>query len=156
MAEHQPHLSPRTPAAMQPPSTYRPTPDEAELIRLSREWMHIALVEKDEARLRSMMAPEYTLQIWDASRAAQDLDLWMHALMRRLQDLQFEYTSLSARVFGDMAIVYSAFWWKGTLDGQPFTDSGFMADVWSRRSGSWQGVARRSAPQQQIQQLRTT
>jgi hypothetical protein len=59
-------------------------------------------------------------------------------------------------VFGDIGIVYSAFWWKGTMDGQPFTDAGFMADVWSRLSGSWQVVARRSAPQQQVRQLQTT
>ena len=153
MSEHPSSVSPRTPAAAQPSSTYRPTPDEAELIRLSQEWMHVALVEKDEQRLRRLMAPEFTLQIWDASRAAQDLDTWMHTLLQRLAAVELKYTSLSARVFGDIGIVYSAFWWKGTMDGQPFVDAGFMADVWSRRSGSWQVVARRSAPQQQVQTL---
>jgi hypothetical protein len=118
--------------------------------------MHVALVEKDERRLRSLMAPEFTLQIWDASLAAQDLDTWMHTLLQRLAAVELKYTSLSARVFGDIGIVYSAFWWKGTMDGQPFTDAGFMADVWSRLSGSWQVVARRSAPQQQVRQLQTT
>lgn len=156
MAEHPSHLPPRTPAATQPASTYQPTPDEAELIRLSHEWMHVALIERDERRLRSLMAPEYTLQVWDASRAVQDLDTWMHTLLQRLAAIEFTYTSLSARVFGDIGVVYSAFWWKGTMDGQPFMDSGFMADVWSRQSGSWQVVARRSAPQQQIQRLQTT
>ena len=155
MTEHTSHRDPRTPATAQPAVAYAPTPDEAELIRVSQEWMHIALVAKDEARLRRIMAPEFTLQIWDASRAAQDIDAWMHALLHRLADIEFEYTSLSARVFGGMGIVYSAFWWKGTMDGQAFSDSGFMADVWSRQSGSWQVVARRSAPQQQIRQLQT-
>ncbi len=151
---HPPSPAPRTPAAAQPPSTYQPTPDEAELIRLSQEWMHAALVDKDERRLRAMMAPGFTLQIWDASRAAQDLESWMQMLLRRLDGMALEYTSLSARVFGDIGIVYSAFSWKGTMDGQPFTDAGFMADVWSRQSGSWQVVARRSAPRQQVQQLK--
>ena len=45
MSDHPLHLPPRTPAAAQPPATYRPTSDEAELIRLSQEWMKIALVE---------------------------------------------------------------------------------------------------------------
>jgi len=156
MSEHPSPVLPRTPAATQPTSTYQPTPDEAELIRLSQEWMHVGLVEKDEQRLRSLMAPEFTLQIWDASRAPQDLDTWMHTLLQRLAAVELKYTSLSARVFGDVGIVYSAFWWKGTMDGQAFADSGFMADVWSRRSGSWQVLARRSAPQQQIQQLQRT
>jgi len=156
MSEHPSPVQPRTPAATQQSSIYQPTPDEAELIRLSHEWMHVALVQKDEQRLRSLMAPEFTLQIWDASRAAVDLDTWMHTLLQRLAAVELKYTSISARVFGDIGIVYSAFWWKGTMDGQPFTDTGFMADVWSRRSGSWQVVARRSAPQQQVQQLQST
>jgi Domain of unknown function (DUF4440) len=156
MSEHPSPVPPRTPAAAQPPSTYKPTPDEEALIRLSQEWMHVALVEKDERRLRSLMAPEFTLQIWDASLAAHDLDTWMHTLLHRLAAVELKYTSLSARVFGDIGIVYSAFWWKGTMDGQPFTDAGFMADVWSRQSGSWQVVARRSAPLQQVRQLQTT
>ena len=137
MSDHPSHPPPRTPAAAQPPATYQPTPDEAELIRLSQEWMKIAVVEKDERRLRRLMAPEFTLQIWDASQAALDLDSWMHVLLHRL------------------AVVYSTFCWKGTMDGQPFAHSGLMADIWSRESGPWRVVARRSAPQQQVQRLQT-
>src|SRR5579864_8535770 len=59
MSEHPSPVPPRTPAAAQPSSTYQPTPDEEVLIRLSQEWMHVALVEKDERRLRSLMAPEF-------------------------------------------------------------------------------------------------
>ena len=156
MSDRPSPVPPRTPAAAQPPADDQPTADEAALIRLSQEWMHVALVEKDERRLRSLMAPEFTLQIWDGSRAAQDLDAWLHMLLHRLTAVELEYTSLSARVFGDIGVVYSTFWWKGTMDRQPFTDTGFLADVWSRRSGSWHVVARRSAPQQQMQQLRRT
>ena len=144
----------RTPAAMQPQAAYEPTAEEFKLIHLSREWMHLALIEKDEALLRTIMAPNFTLQIWDASRTAQDQNMWMHTLLHRLSDIQFEYTSLSASVFGDIGLVYSSFWWRGMMDGQPFTDAGFMADVWTRGSGSWQVVSRRSAPQQQVRQLR--
>jgi len=156
MSEHPSTVLPRTPAAAQPSSTYQPTPDEAALIHLSQEWMHVALVERDERRLRTLMAPEFTLQIWDASLAPQDLDTWMHTLLQRLAAVELKYTSLSARVFGDIGIVYSAFWWKGTMDGQPFADAGFMVDAWSRLSGSWRVVARRSAPQQQVRRLHAT
>ena len=145
---------PHTPAASQPAQTYAPTPDEAELIRLSNEWMHAALVDKNEARLRQIMSADYTWQVWDASRVAQGLDEWMNALFHRLKDVEFEYTSHTARVIGDMGFVYSAFRWKGSLDGHAFSDAGFMADVWSRKIGAWQVVARRSAGQQQMQQLK--
>ena len=145
---------PRSPAASQAEVLYQPSPEEAELIQLSREWMHVALVDKSEPRLRELMAPEFSLQIWDASRAAQPLESWLHMLIHRLTDLQFEYTSISARVFGDVGIEYSAFSWSGAMDRIACSDTGFMADFWSKRAGRWQVVARRSAPQQQIGQLR--
>ena len=155
MNQHPSSTTPQTPAATQPEVAYVPTQQEAELIRLSREWMHVALIEKDELKLRKLMAPEFTLQIWDASRAPQVLESWLNMLLHRLSDLELEYTSLSARVFGEVGIVYSAFSWSGTMDGNAFSDSGFMADFWSKQSGFWQVVARRSAPQQQILKLRT-
>src|SRR5574341_717100 len=123
----------KTPAASQPQQTYQPSPEESELIRLSQEWMDAALFRRDEERLRQIMAPEFTLQIWDASRAAQSLEVWMDTLKRRLGQIQFEYSGLNARVFGDVGVVYSRFWWTGTMDGVPFTDAGFMADVWVKR-----------------------
>ncbi len=115
--------------------------------------MDAALRRKDEKRLRELMAAEFTLQIWDASRAPQPLALWLDTLKNRLNKIEFKYSGLNARVFGDVAVVYSRFWWKGTLDGKPFTDSGFLADVWVKRNGKWQVVARRSTPQQQIQDV---
>lgn len=144
----------KTPAASQPQVDYQPSPEASELIRLSREWMDAALFRKDEQRLRQIMAPDFTLQIWDASRAPQSLDVWLDTLNHRLDRIQFEYSGLNARVFGDVAVVYSRFWWTGTMDGIPFTDAGFMADVWVKRQGKWQVAARRSAPQQQIHELR--
>ena len=143
-----------TPAASQPTSDYQPTPEESELIRLSQEWMDAALFRKDVDRLRQIMSPEFTLQIWDASRAPQPLDAWLDTGLNRLDQLQFEYAGLNARVFGDVGVVYSRFWWAGTMDGRPFADSGFMADVWIKQHGQWQVVARRSAPQQQIRALK--
>lgn len=143
----------RTPADAQPASDYTPTPEERQLIQLSQEWMDAALVRKDQKRLREIMAPEFTLQIWDASRAPQPLEAWLDTLEHRLDHVQFEYSGLNARVFGDVAVVYSRFWWKGTIDAKPFADAGFLADVWVRRQGQWRVLARRSAPQQQIRSL---
>jgi ketosteroid isomerase-like protein len=146
--------TPSTPAASQSISDYTPTPEEGELIRLSQEWMDVALSSKDEKRLREIMSSDFTLQIWDASRAPQPLEAWLDMLKHRLGHIQFEYSGLNARVYGDVAIVYSRFWWRGTMDGKPFTDSGLMADVWVKKHDKWQVLARRSAPQQQIQETR--
>lgn len=139
-----------TPAAAQPAFSYQPTPQEAELIRLSREWMDAALVKQDEKRLRELMAPEYNLQIFDASRAPQPLAQWMEARRSRLKDIRFEYTSINARVFGNTAVVYSTFVWSGKYDGKEFQDSGLVVDVWKKKQGRWQVISRRSAGMQML------
>ncbi len=143
---------PQTPAAAQPPMEYKPTPEEAELIRLSREWMDAA-IRKDYTKLDQLMALNFTLQLWDASRAPQSRDKWLGTLRTRLGEWKIDYTAISARVFGDFGVVYSRFRWSGKLDGKPFKDAGFLADVWIRKGGKWKVMARRSAPQQQIQTL---
>jgi ketosteroid isomerase-like protein len=154
IAQEAPKLStPSTPAASQPKFDYKPSPEEKELVQLSQEWMDAALRRKDEKRLRELMVPEFTLQLWDASRAPQPLEAWLATLKTRLDKMEFEYSGLNARIFGDVAVVYSRFWWKGTMNGKPFADSGFLTDVWVKKDGRWQVVARRTAPQQQIQEV---
>ena len=96
--------APHTPAATQPEVSYVPSEGENELILLSREWMRAAFAH-DDVTLRRLMAPEYTLQVWDASRAAQNLETWMTTLIHRLRDVKFDYTSINARVLGDVGIV---------------------------------------------------
>lgn len=152
MTQKDEPITPATPAASQPKFDYKPSSEESELIRLSQEWMDAALFRKDEKRLRELMSSDFTLQIWDASRAPQPLEAWLDLLKHGLEVIRFEYSALNARVFGDVAVVYSRFWWKGTMNGKPFTDSGFMVDVWVKKQGQWQVLARRSAPQQQIQE----
>ena len=68
---------PQTPAASQDRIGYEPTGDEAELIRLSCLWMETAQRLRDDVVLEALhqiMAPDFTLQVWDAQRTALPLD----------------------------------------------------------------------------------
>jgi hypothetical protein len=101
--------TPSTPAASQAKTVYNPTAEESELIRLSQEWMDEALNKKNEKRLREIMDPEFTLQIWDASRAAQPFAKWLDTLKNRLAKVEFNYSGLNVNVFGNTAVVFSRF-----------------------------------------------
>ena len=147
-----PANAPQTPAAIQTVVDYLPSPVEAELLHLSQQWMD-AIRPLDEKRLREILAPDFTLQIWDATRARQSIESWMHMATNRLKVASFAYSGLNAQVFDDTALVFSRFAWSGHVDGNPFSDHGFMTDFWQKRDGKWRVVARRSAPIQQIQLL---
>lgn len=145
---------PQTPAASRDKVGYEPTVDEAELIRLSCLWMETAQRPRDEAviqALRQIMAPDFNLQIWDARRTALPLESWLQGPG---VGSQFGYDGLNAQVIDDIGIVYSRFWWSGSHQGKPFFDRGFLVDLWRRAGRSWQVFSRRSAPIEQISQLR--
>jgi ketosteroid isomerase-like protein len=47
----------------------------------------------------------------------------------------------SIYLYGDVAIVTSAYRTKGTDDGKPFAHHGRFTDTWIKRNGKWQCVA---------------
>ena len=105
-----------------------------------------------DLRLASqIMAPDFNLQIWDARRTALPLESWLQGPGA---GSQFGYDGLNAQVIDDIGIVYSRFWWSGSHQGKPFFDRGFLVDLWRRSGRSWQVFSRRSAPIEQISQLR--
>ena len=145
-------IYPQSPAAIQTAQDYAPTPDEATLLQRTHEW-RAAVTPFDEPRLRDILAPDFTLQIWDGSRARQNIDSWLDMAKNHLTITAFDQTGVNAQIFGDAALVFSRFSWSGRIDGRAFSDRGFITDFWQRRKDNWRVVSRRSAPMQQIQQL---
>ncbi|HYM76518.1 MAG TPA: nuclear transport factor 2 family protein [Candidatus Dormibacteraeota bacterium] len=63
-----------------------------------------------------------------------------------LKDLSFSPTDISnsetvVYVYGDTAIVSSAYRTRGTDSGKPFTHHGRFTDTWIKRDGKWLCVA---------------
>ncbi len=50
-------------------------------------------------------------------------------------------TDTSVYLYGDTAIVTSAYRTRGTDDGKPFTHRGRFTDTWIKRDGKWQCIA---------------
>lgn len=50
-------------------------------------------------------------------------------------------TSTTVYLYGDTAIVSSAYRTKGTDNGKPFVHHGRFTDTWIKRNGKWQCVA---------------
>lgn len=50
-------------------------------------------------------------------------------------------TSTTVYLYGDTAIVTSAYRTKGTDNGKPFVHHGRFTDTWIKRNGKWQCVA---------------
>lgn len=87
---------------------------EAELIRLSRQWMD-NMLNHDSVGLLKLMSPDYYLQGWDTAnnRKTYRSD-WLDNLFNRIRITKFEQSSFKAQVFGDVGIVTSFYAWAGS------------------------------------------
>ena len=118
------------------------TDDEQTLIDLQNEWME-AWKRQDRDRLGELLAPEFTLT---SARSDQlvDRDGWLR-LLDQVRNESFEYSDFLVHVFGDAAVVKSRLDQVASVGGEPWNATFMLTDVWIRRDGRWQVVARHSS-----------
>ena len=115
-----------------------------ELIALQNEWMD-AWGRAHRERLEEIIGDEFTLT---SARSDQlmDRDQWLAlALSGRVVSESFEYSDFLVNVFGDAAVVKSRLNQVASVDGKPWNETFMLTDVWVRRDGRWQVVARHSS-----------
>src|SRR5688572_9262701 len=116
--------------------------DEQTLTDLQGDWMD-AWQRQDRQALEAILAPEFTLT---SARTDQIVDRagWL-ALLDRVANESFEYTDFRIDVFGDAAVVRSRLSQVARVDDRPWDATFMLTDVWIRRDGRWQVVARHSS-----------
>lgn len=97
----------------------------------------------DYPRLEEILAPEFTLT---SARTDQlvERDQWMRFLDQARNE-SFAYSDYRIDVFGDAAVVRSRMRQVATLGDQRWDDTFLLTDIWIRRNGRWQVVARHSS-----------
>ena len=116
---------------------------EQELIRLQNEWMD-AWRRRDRATLEAIVAPEITLTSARTDRLVSR-EQWLEIALTRAVARSFRYEDFHVRVFGDAAVVKSRATQEATVDGTDWSETFMLTDVWIRRDGRWQVVARHSS-----------
>ena len=116
--------------------------DEQTLIDLQIAWMD-AWRRDDRETLEAILAPEFTLISARTDRPV-DRAAWL-ALLDTVRAESFHYDDLRVRLFGDAAVVTSRMTQSAVVGGQRWDGSFLLTDVWIRRHGRWQVVARHSS-----------
>ena len=116
----------------------------ADLKRLSVEWMQ-AWKDRDRAKLEGILAEDFVLILSASPDRPVARSRWLEFALGDYVCESFEYKSQSVRELGDIAIVASIYTQKAAVAGQDRSGEFFLTDVWQRRAGRWQVVARYSA-----------
>ena len=122
-----------------------PTPGsaETELVSLTNAWT-AAILAKDSAKLDALMGPDFTLYFWGDSTRSTSRQIWLENLFQHYKIAEYEHSGIVARVYGDIGVVTSQAYWRGTFREKPFEYHGYVVDVWRHGNGHWQVVSRTS------------
>ena len=113
---------------------------EQELVALEREWMD-AVRRKDTETLERIVGTDYVYAASGQGRWSRQR--WMETV--RIYDIdRFEFADVDVRPYGDVAVVLSDYRQDATVAGERRSGDFLLTDVWVRRDGRWQVVARSS------------
>jgi hypothetical protein len=100
-----------------------------------------AIQRKDLATLDQILGPEYSYTASGQGRWSRQR--WMETVA--VYDIEsFTILSADVRLYGDVAVVLPHYRQTALVNGVPRSGEFLITDVWVRRDGTWQVVARSS------------
>ena len=118
--------------------------DRRELARLQEEWM-AAMQQRNAERLEEIVAPEFVFTAIHIDPEPMSREAWMGAAMGGYSISSFYYDEMDVVAAGDTAVVHSRYSQIASFNGRNLSSMFRLTDVWSRRDGAWQVVARHSS-----------
>ncbi len=114
---------------------------EAE-IRVAVERYNQAMITKDLAGLKAMLAPDVVLYEHSVRNIGLE-DVWEHHLRPEVagfEGMQAEFTDLRVWAGGDVAVVTRQYRIQATMNGRPIDASGNETMGWTKRDGGWKVI----------------
>jgi ketosteroid isomerase-like protein len=118
--------------------------DRAELAGLQEDWM-AAMQQRDMERLEELVAPGFRFTAVHLGPDPMTREQWMGAAREGYTIVSFAYETMDIDVFGDTAVVHSRYSQVASFEHTSLSNLFRLTDVWSRRDGRWQVVARHSS-----------
>jgi len=120
------------------------TEDRAELARLEQEWMS-AMQARDMDRLEELVADGFRFTAIHLHPDPMTREQWMGAAREGYTIVSFAYESLEVDVFGDTGVIHARYSQVANYESTNLSNVFRLTDVWARRDGRWQVVARHSS-----------
>ena len=118
--------------------------DGSELRELSEAWM-TAVQERDGDTLERLVAPEFRFMAIHLAPEPMTREQWMTAALTGYEIISFSFLETDVVVHGETGIVHSRYSQIASLDTVDLTNVFRLTDVWARRDGVWQVLARHSS-----------
>jgi hypothetical protein len=118
--------------------------NERQIAELQRSWMQ-AWIDRDIATCERLLAPEFRLRSV-ATDDVVDRANWLRQLEGgRVAATSFSHDEMDVAVMDDTAVTMSRITQAAQIDGRDWSATLHVTDVWVRRDGDWQVVARHAS-----------
>jgi ketosteroid isomerase-like protein len=118
--------------------------DRAELAELEEGWMR-AHQQRDADALERLVAQGFRFTALHLAPEPMSREQWMAAALGGYRISSFAYESMDIDVFGDTAVIHARYSQMATYDAVNLSNAFRLTDIWARRDGQWQVVARHSS-----------
>lgn len=118
--------------------------DRATLAQLQRDWMQ-AVQERDMDRLKEIVGDGFRFTAIHLNPEPMIREQWMAAAREGYTIVSFAYEEMDIDVFGETGVVHSRYSQVASYQHTSLSNVFRLTDVWNRRDGTWQVVARHSS-----------
>ena len=115
---------------------------EEEIRAAAHRWSE-AIANRDAAAAEQILGHEYALMA--AGLGEMPRDKWLAALPEYVVH-SYSFDEVRVQDYGDAAVMRSRYQQKATVFGNDRSGAMLITDVWVKREGRWQVVARHTSP----------
>ena len=118
--------------------------DRAELAKLEVEWM-ARMQARDMERLEQLVAEGFRFTAIHLDPEPMTREQWMGAAREGYTIVSFAFESMDIDLFGDTSVIHARYSQVASFEATNLSNVFQLTDVWARRDGRWQVVARHSS-----------
>lgn len=117
---------------------------EHNLAELENEWM-VALMRRDAGKLNQILDDDFVLAASFFTGNPLDKKRYIQFVLKAFDCKAFRFEKMEARVYDDVAIVYSLYWQRATAQGNDCSGIFVLTDIWMKHDDKWQVVSRHTS-----------
>ena len=118
--------------------------DRNRIAQLQHDWM-AGVQHRDMDRLEELVADGFRFTAIHLNPEPMTREQWMGAAREGYTIVSFAYESMDIDVFGDTAVIHARYSQIANYDAVNLSHVYWLTDIWARRDGRWQVVARHSS-----------
>jgi ketosteroid isomerase-like protein len=117
---------------------------EQELVKMENEWAR-AWQEPDLASLETLLADDFTLVSSRSKGEIINKRQYIDTTLKLVHGEGYSFEKMSVRLYGETAVIHAIFQQNASFAGHDWSGDFLITDVWIKRDGRWQVVARHAS-----------